>query len=107
MRGLLVLIILLALVTSSTAIAVPGTAYLIDSQVNVEINPNSELLGIVYYLAFGKNDPFVIDRESYFFFSKPRPSGRGCNKPPNEPLCEKPFTEKLMNQTILMLSGVD
>ncbi len=48
MRGLLVLIILLALVTSSTAIAVPGTVYSVDSQVSVEINPNSELLGIVY-----------------------------------------------------------
>lgn len=33
--------------------------------VSVEINPNAELLGVVYYLAFGRNDPFVIDRGHY------------------------------------------
>ncbi len=43
----------------------PVAAYKVDSRVTVEINPNAELLSVVYYLAFGKNDPFVINRGGY------------------------------------------
>ncbi|WP_297063845.1 hypothetical protein [Thermococcus sp.] len=49
----------------ATSLGAPGTAALrVTPNVSVEINPNAELLGIVYYLAFG-NDTFVINRESY------------------------------------------
>lgn len=57
----------------------PASAYEVHSKVTVEINPNSELLGILYYLSFG-NDTFVIDRGSYLeeveaYFGKYRDSG--------------------------------
>ncbi|WP_461864028.1 DUF4932 domain-containing protein [Thermococcus sp.] len=61
MKRLAVLVILSLLIVT----AVPAGAYRMDSKVSVEINPNSELLGIVYYLAFGPGDPFVIDRGEY------------------------------------------
>ncbi|WP_099211383.1 DUF4932 domain-containing protein [Thermococcus henrietii] len=62
MKRLLAWVTLAVLLLASS---VPGaSAVEIDSHVTVEISPNAELLGIVYYLAFGK-DPFVIDRGSY------------------------------------------
>ncbi|MCD6372346.1 MAG: DUF4932 domain-containing protein [Thermococcus sp.] len=45
--------------------AIPTGAYDADSRVSVTISPNSELLSVVYYLAFGRSDPFVIDRGGY------------------------------------------
>ncbi|CAD5244138.1 DUF4932 domain-containing protein [Thermococcus camini] len=41
------------------------TGYDVTGKVSVEISPNSELLSVVYYLAFGRSDPFVIDRGGY------------------------------------------
>ena len=47
------------------SLEIPGTVSLrVTPNVSVEIDPNAELLGIVYYLAFG-NDTFVINRGSY------------------------------------------
>ncbi len=65
MKRLAVLIIVIAVAASITASTAPVRAYEISPHVSVEINPNSELLSIVYYLAFGRNDPFVIDRGRY------------------------------------------
>ena len=65
MKRLFGWIILLILLASTTVAAAPPEAYHPSPDVTVEINPNSELLGIIYYLAFGKNDTFVIDRGSY------------------------------------------
>lgn len=45
-------------------VAAPASAYQESSSVTLEINPNAELLGVVYYLAFG-NDTFVVDRGDY------------------------------------------
>ncbi len=59
-RTLTVLLILFLLIF----VARSAGAYRVDSKVTVEINPNAELLGVVYYLAFGK-DAFVIDRGDY------------------------------------------
>ena len=56
--------ILLMLLLSSLAIS-PAGAYRVDSKVTVEVNASAELLSVVYYLAFGKNDPFVIYRGEY------------------------------------------
>lgn len=61
MRRLVALIILLLFISS----AVPAGAYDISPKVTVEISPNSELLSVVYYLAFGRSDPFIINRGSY------------------------------------------
>ncbi len=65
MKRLFGWIILLAILTSTTVVAAPQVMYHPSPGVTVEINPNSELLGIIYYLAFGKNDTFVIDRGDY------------------------------------------
>lgn len=46
------------------ATALPASAQNVGSNVTVEVSPNSELLGVLYYLAFG-NDTFVIDRGDY------------------------------------------
>lgn len=62
MRRLGVLIILALLITALSP-GVTGTN--VTGKVSVEINPNSELLSIVYYLAFGRNDPFIIERGGY------------------------------------------
>ncbi len=63
MKRLLVWVITLTLLLAP--LAAPGaSAVKIGPDVTVEMSPNAELLGIVYYLAFGK-DPFVIDRGSY------------------------------------------
>ncbi|WP_258084492.1 hypothetical protein [Thermococcus thermotolerans] len=61
MKRLVALIIALAV----TASAVPSAAYEITPGVSVGISPNSELLSVVYYLAFGRDDPFVIHRGGY------------------------------------------
>ncbi|ACJ16086.1 hypothetical protein TON_0599 [Thermococcus onnurineus NA1] len=61
MKRLAALIIMLLFLSS----AVPVSAYNVSSKVSVTISPNSELLSVVYYLAFGRNDTFVIDREDY------------------------------------------
>jgi len=62
MRKIVISALLAFLIISLSAS--PANAYQIDSKVTVEINPNAELLSVVYYLAFG-NDPFVIDRGQY------------------------------------------
>ncbi|NJE03068.1 DUF4932 domain-containing protein [Thermococcus sp. MV11] len=62
MKRLWVLIIL-ALLIATTAPQAAG--YNVPGKVSVEISPNSELLSVVYYLAFGRSDPFVIDRGGY------------------------------------------
>ncbi|NJE61080.1 DUF4932 domain-containing protein [Thermococcus sp. 21S7] len=63
MKSLLTWVTILILLL--VPLTIPETsAVKIDTNVSVEINPNAELLGIVYYLAFGK-DPFVVDRGSY------------------------------------------
>ncbi|GAB6101932.1 CGP-CTERM sorting domain-containing protein [Thermococcus atlanticus] len=61
MKRLVALIILLLFISS----AVPAGAYDISPKVSVEISPNSELFSVVYYLAFGRSDPFIINRGSY------------------------------------------
>ncbi len=65
MKRLFVLIILSCLITTPLTGAVGTAQYSVDQRVTVEINPNAELLGVVYYLAFGRNDTFVIDRGGY------------------------------------------
>ncbi|WP_148882328.1 DUF4932 domain-containing protein [Thermococcus aciditolerans] len=56
-------LIILALFIGAAAPQVTG--YNVTERVSVEISPNSELLSVVYYLAFGRSDPFVIDRGGY------------------------------------------
>ncbi|NJE01008.1 DUF4932 domain-containing protein [Thermococcus sp. JdF3] len=56
-------LIILALLIATTAPQAAG--YSVTGKVSVEISPNSELLSVVYYLAFGRSDPFVIDRDGY------------------------------------------
>ncbi len=63
MKRFLVWVTVLILLTAPLSIQ-SASAAKIGPNVTVEISPNAELLGIVYYLAFGK-DPFVIDRGSY------------------------------------------
>lgn len=63
MKKVFAAIIILAILGINATLAAPvenGTVY-ISENVKVQIHPNEELLGIVYYLAFG-NDTFVIDR---------------------------------------------
>ncbi|AEK72314.1 hypothetical protein GQS_02065 [Thermococcus sp. 4557] len=62
MRRLWVLIILTLFIGAA---APQATGYDVTERVSVEISPNSELLSVVYYLAFGRGDPFVIDRGGY------------------------------------------
>ena len=62
MRRLCALVILAFIIG---AVASPVTGYDVTDRVSVEISPNSELLSVVYYLAFGRTDPFVIDRGAY------------------------------------------
>ncbi len=61
MKGKAGLALTLVLILS----VVPVSALQVSQRVSVEINPNAELLGVVYYLAFGRGDPFVIDRGHY------------------------------------------
>ncbi len=61
MKWRAVLIICLILVGA----ALPAEAHNVSSNVSVEISPNSELFSVVYYLAFGRTDPFIINRGSY------------------------------------------
>ncbi|ASJ02721.1 hypothetical protein A3L09_05360 [Thermococcus profundus] len=66
MKKVFAAIIILAILGINITLAAPvesGTVY-VDENVKVQIHPNEELLGIVYYLAFG-NDTFVIDRGDY------------------------------------------
>ncbi|NJE31076.1 DUF4932 domain-containing protein [Thermococcus sp. 18S1] len=62
MRRLWALIILTLFIGAA---APQATGYDVTERVSVEISPNSELLSVVYYLAFGRSDPFVIDRGGY------------------------------------------
>ncbi|QDA31300.1 DUF4932 domain-containing protein [Thermococcus indicus] len=55
-------LIILSLFIGAAAPQVTG--YDVTERVSVEISPNSELLSVVYYLAFG-HDPFVVDRGGY------------------------------------------
>ncbi len=57
------MILIILLILASTAL--PAEAYNLSPKVTVDINPNSELFSVVYYLAFGRSDPFIINRESY------------------------------------------
>lgn len=61
MKKLTALIIVLLFLSS----AAPAGAYDFSPRVLVTISPNTELLSVVYYLAFGRGDPFVIDRGGY------------------------------------------
>ncbi|NJE75866.1 DUF4932 domain-containing protein [Thermococcus sp. ES12] len=61
MKRLVALIIVFFLAST----AIPAGAYSLDSQTTVAIPQNYELLGIVYYLAYGPQDPFVTYRGQY------------------------------------------
>ena len=61
MRRLTTLIILVFLVST----AVPASSYDIDSKTTVVVHSNYELLGVLYYLAYGSQDPFIIYRGQY------------------------------------------
>ncbi|ASJ07059.1 DUF4932 domain-containing protein [Thermococcus pacificus] len=65
MKRLFALIITLLFIVLPPAEVAGVAQHSADSEVVAEIDPNAELLGVVYYLAFGRDDPFVIDRGSY------------------------------------------